>query len=156
MKDYILKIVNYNHWANEALIEVISQNNINDEYILKMLSHILNAQRLWFNRINKDNNSNVEIWKIYTLENIKTKNDGIAEIFVKLVANMKLKDFNKKIEYQTQDGETYVTSIADILIHLASHDAHHRGQIAAKLRTLGINPPQNSYIQYVRSFPEFW
>ena len=41
------------------------------------------------------------------------------------------------------------TNLADTLVHQYAHCAHHRGQVATRLRELGIDPPLVDYILWV-------
>jgi len=47
-------------------------------------------------------------------------------------------------------GKTIVTpNLAETLLQVAMHSAHHRGQINAKLRELGNEPPLVDFIAWV-------
>lgn len=49
-------------------------------------------------------------------------------------------------------------SVAQSLLHLALHTAHHRGQVNARLRELGAEPPLVDYIAWIwkgRPAPEW-
>ncbi|MMZ69323.1 DinB family protein [compost metagenome] len=56
----------------------------------------------------------------------------------------------EQIHYRTSNGESFATSIEDILTHVALHGSYHRGQIAASLRMAEIAPPATDYIFFVR------
>ena len=58
----------------------------------------------------------------------------------------------EKISYQNTQGQTFMTSIRDILLHVHTHSSYHRGQIANILRELGEVPVNTDYITYVRKF----
>jgi uncharacterized damage-inducible protein DinB len=46
-------------------------------------------------------------------------------------------------------------SLADALVQVPEHSAYHRGQVSARLRELGIDPPMTDYIAWVwRHKPE--
>ncbi len=156
MKDYLLKIFNYNHWCIDMLVETMEKNKVSDEYIIKMMSHILNTQRMRYNTITADTNSNVDLWALHSIENLKNKNAALTELYIKLITRLKLSELNEKIETKTLDGDIFFMTITDILIHIANHGSHHRGQVSLRLRELGIAPPNYGYIYYAKSFPDFW
>lgn len=156
MKDYLVKIFNYNHWANELILEEMAKNDVNDEYCTKLMSHMLNAQRTWYNRITKVVNENNDIWQIHPFEKLSEKNNALTELYVKMLAKTKLSELNKKLENKNMSGEVFFNSLTDILIHVANHGSHHRAQISKRLRELGVTPPKIDYITYVRTFPDFW
>ncbi|MDX2189963.1 MAG: DinB family protein [Bacteroidota bacterium] len=152
MKQYIIRLFNYSHWANELILEVLEKNKLNDEYILKMLSHILNAQYIWLARINPKFVHNVQLWDVHNMDVIKEMNETISTLYIEFVAKQKLSAFNNKYDNTNLKGEKFATALADILIHVANHNAHHRGQISLKIRELGVEPPNFNYITYARSF----
>ncbi|MGC8774561.1 MAG: DinB family protein [Chlorobaculum sp.] len=46
-------------------------------------------------------------------------------------------------------------SLAETLVQVPEHSAYHRGQIAARLRELGVDPPMTDYIAWIwRHKPE--
>ena len=156
MKEYLIRLFNYNHWANEILTDLLLSNSVSDEYIYKLLSHNLNAQYIWLHRLDPNKKSNVELWDIHTIEKLKEMNDEIAEFFIDYLTEIRPRDIAKKISVANLKGETFINSIGDIMIHIGNHAAHHRGQISSKLREMGVDPPNFNYITYARSFPEFW
>jgi len=156
MKDYLLKIFNYSHWSNELLFETIEQNNVQDAYITKMMCHILNTQRMRYNKLTGDPHTAIDLWAVYNLENLKSKNSALTELYIKFVSKLRLAKLNEKVETTTLDGDTFFMTITDILIHVANHGTHHRGQVSQRLRELGIAPPNYGYIYYAKSFPDFW
>jgi uncharacterized damage-inducible protein DinB len=54
------------------------------------------------------------------------------------------------VAYRTSRGEPFTTRLEDILAHVVLHGAHHRGQIALRVREAGGDPAGTDYITYVR------
>lgn len=54
------------------------------------------------------------------------------------------------MSYRSSQGTPFQTSVGDILMHLASHGAYHRGQIALLLRQAGAEPLNTDFITFVR------
>ncbi len=156
MKEYLLRLFNYNHWANECLIETVEKNNVQNEYILNMLSHVLNAQYVWFARFYPKKSFNYKVWDVHNTTQLKEMNDEIASLFVEYITKIKPRDLADKIEYVTTNGENYFNTLFDIFIHIANHSAHHRGQISNKLSESKVVIPKIDYIHYCRTFPDYW
>ena len=57
---------------------------------------------------------------------------------------------SSQITYKNSKGEAWTSAVEDILVHVTTHSAYHRGQIAADLRAAGIQPPYTDYIHAVR------
>jgi uncharacterized damage-inducible protein DinB len=54
------------------------------------------------------------------------------------------------VDYQNSKGENWKSRIDDILMHVITHSAYHRGQIAADMRSAGMNPAYTDFIHSVR------
>ncbi|WP_244563156.1 DinB family protein [Paenibacillus uliginis] len=52
--------------------------------------------------------------------------------------------------YTNSSGKEFMTSIRDILTHVALHGQYHRGQINSRFRADGIDPVNMDYITFVR------
>jgi len=48
-------------------------------------------------------------------------------------------DCEKRITYQTTEGEMITKKVADITQHIFNHQTHHRGQLTCILSQLGVN-----------------
>lgn len=156
MKEYLMRLFNYNHWANEMLIEALENQKIKNEYIDTIISHVLNAQYLWFARFYPKKKFSYKFWDVHQPAKLKEMNDEVASLFIEYIANIKPKDLINKVEYTTTEGEIYFNSLFDIFVHIANHSAHHRGQITHKMSELGKLTPKIDYIIYSRTFPDFW
>jgi uncharacterized damage-inducible protein DinB len=156
MKEYLLRLFNYNHWANETLLDLIEKNNTTDEYLIKMLNHIIDVQMIRFPMVSGKKVPTMTIWDIHPMDKLRDLNDETMELAISYLTKARPRDFLDKVGGKTMDGTDFLISKGDMLIHLANHAAHHRGQIARQLRDIGIDPPNIGYLQYTNSFPEFW
>jgi uncharacterized damage-inducible protein DinB len=59
--------------------------------------------------------------------------------------------YNETIEYHSSDGAFHKSTLSDIIIHVANHGTHHRGQIATLLRQENIAPPASDFIFFSRT-----
>ena len=59
-------------------------------------------------------------------------------------------DLAKTVSYQNSKGETWSSRKDDILMHLITHSAYHRGQVAAAVRAAGFTPAYTDFIHSIR------
>jgi uncharacterized damage-inducible protein DinB len=59
-------------------------------------------------------------------------------------------DLDRVVSYRNSQGNAYETPIHEILAHLVSHGAYHRGQITEAMRTAGLALVNTDFITYVR------
>lgn len=148
MKQQLIRFFEYNLWANQKFAEVLVANEFKHPKILTFISHIANAQLIWFDRVN-GKTSETPVWAEYPT----AKASGI------LINNSRawlsfLKDeddFTKAITYIDSEGASHQSILSDIITHVANHGTHHRSQIALLLREEGIAPPASDFIFFSRA-----
>lgn len=149
MNDYFLRMFAYNEWASMQLIEVLEVNKVEDEKILRWISHISNAEYIWWDRLN-GREARVAPFDPQSLDRTKRR---ILELHGEI--NLWLQElsphtFSQEFTYTTTRAKVYTNTFQDVLAHLVNHGSHHRAQISARLRELGIAPPGIDFIFYVR------
>ncbi|MHB8578393.1 MAG: DinB family protein [Ignavibacteriaceae bacterium] len=150
MIEYFFKMIRYNEWANKAALISIQSQGINNEGIMKILSHIILAEQIWMLRMQKGEYENLNFWKVLSLgESSKLIEENSSNYFSYL-SKMKERDLKKIIRYKNTKGIEFTNTIEDILTHISHHSAYHRAQIAREIRNLGFNPPLTDYIAFVR------
>ncbi len=59
-------------------------------------------------------------------------------------------DLAEPVSYQNSKGETWSSRKDDILMHLITHSAYHRGQVAMTVRAAGSTPAYTDFIHSIR------
>ena len=154
MKQYFLKLYQYNAWANKRVINCLTRQNISDEKILGIVGHIVAAQFLWLHRIKGLPPANVKLWGEYTLEQVTTMAEEAGQLWLDFVESTE--DFNRQLTYNNYVGEPYVNNVEMIMIHLVNHSSYHRAQVAMLLRQKGFEPINTDFITYDRVITGQW
>ena len=55
-----------------------------------------------------------------------------------------------RITYANSKGESFSSTVEDVLMHVVMHSAYHRGQIAAEVRAAGRQPAYTDFIHATR------
>jgi uncharacterized damage-inducible protein DinB len=130
-------------WANSCWIDFIAAGNGSDEYIVKRISHVLLGEQAWFQRIAGEPPDR-DIWRAMSAAQLREMHRKHEGIYTRLLDD----DLERVIQYQRFTGEKYQSSIADIVLHLVTHGAHHRGQVAAHLAAKAVRPPNTDFVQF--------
>jgi uncharacterized damage-inducible protein DinB len=154
MKEYFLKLYQYNAWANERVIKALTTQKISDEKILQIMGHIVAAQFLWYHRINGLPPAKVKLWGEYSLEKVTAMAEEAGKLWLDFVD--KNDDFNRELSYSNYVGDPYVNNVETIMIHLVNHCSYHRAQIAMLLRQKGFDPINTDFITYDRVLRGQW
>jgi uncharacterized damage-inducible protein DinB len=136
------KTITHCLWANTRWIEFIAASNA-DDYVVKRISHILLGEQAWFQRIAGEAPDR-DIWRAMIVEQLRAMQTKHEAVYESLLSG----DLDRVISYQRVTGEKYQSSVSDILLHLVTHGAHHRGQVAAHIATTGARPPNTDFVQF--------
>ncbi len=149
---YLTKINKYNTWANDLLIHSLRSQEINDESVLKLLSHIVHSESVWMMRLKGEDYSNKNFWKVLSLTECNRLSQENSKRYSDYLKEKSDNDLERLITYKNSEGIEYSNSIEDILFHIFYHSGYHRGQIAKEVRNLGKEPVYTDYIEYIRNF----
>ncbi len=154
MKEYFLKLYQYNAWSNQRVLNCIQRQNVNDEKIFSVMGHVVAAQFLWLHRIKALPPPDVKLWGIYTLPQLITLAEEAGKQWLEFVHTQD--NFNRELTYTNYVGDPYVNNVETIMIHLVNHSSYHRGQIAMLLRQKGFEPINTDLITYDRVIRGQW
>ena len=154
MKEYFLKLYQYNEWANRRVLSCIDRQKVNDEKILLLMGHIVAAQLLWLHRIRALSPPDLKLWGSYTLPQLTKLAEDAGKQWIQFVE--KADTFNRELSYTNYVGDPYVNNVETIMIHLVNHSTYHRAQIALLLRQKGFEPVNTDLITYDRVIRGQW
>jgi uncharacterized damage-inducible protein DinB len=151
MKKHFIELFRYNYWANLRMLGTMEEQNLKDEKLLKLFSHLLSSQIIWHNRIKDLPTSPFPLWEVYKLRELKSMIDESNSNWLDyLEKDHPSETFEEMIFYKNSKGDKYETTIRHIITHVINHSTYHRAQMAVRMRDLGIDPPVTDFITYSR------
>lgn len=148
MKKQLIRLFEYNLWANQKFAEVLVSNEFKHPKILRFISHTANAQLIWFDRVN-GKVSQTPVWIEYPISEAIDLLINNSKAWLRLLNEKE--DFTSAITYVDSGGASHQSVLSDIITHVANHGTHHRGQIALLLREEGIAPPASDFMYFSRA-----
>ncbi|PSR55289.1 damage-inducible protein DinB [Adhaeribacter arboris] len=143
------KLAAYTSWANQRLLETLEKFGEKlPATSLHLFSHLLNAEIIWLARIQRLE-SPVTVFDEHTIIECRKLQESTFERFIGL-ADSSPEELENLITYKNTKGETFTTSLEDILMQVFNHGTYHRAQIARDLRQNGLEPINTDYIMFVR------
>lgn len=136
----------YNRHFNQAYIKHMEAQKVLDERSISLLSHIINAQHIWNARM-KGEDLPMKPWEVHELEDMERLNE-VA--YMESMRLMKAMSPVQEIDYSNTRGESYTNSLQDVMLHITNHGTYHRGQLAARLKEIGVDAIPSDYIKYKR------
>jgi uncharacterized damage-inducible protein DinB len=159
-KSYYVIQADYQHWANDVLFsaldhlrpEVIgSDQGLFFHSIHHTVDHMLLVSRSWLARMKGESFAadykaiSIPDWrelKIALRKEVRHLQDWLAARPDEF--------FEKQLSFGGSDGKPREMWVRDMLAHLFTHYAHHRGQVSAVVTRLGGPCPEMDYVYYRR------
>ncbi len=153
MKTYFINLFKYDRWASELILKSLIEAN-SPEKPVQLMTHMLAAQQVWFNRCMGLPPAAVELWQPLGAGH-KDFTAAIAENnmnWLSLLDALKEHDFDRVISYKNTRGDSFESTIHDIITQVINHGTHHRAQIGQLLKAAGTESlPMTDYIFYLRT-----
>jgi uncharacterized damage-inducible protein DinB len=159
-KKYFVVQADYQHWANEVLFtsldhlqpEVIdSDQGLFFNSIHHTIDHMLLVSQLWLARLQGEKLS--VNFKVINHPDWRDLKLSLRRETRKLQAWLEAQPpefLDSQIEYTGSEGKLHTMWVRDVLAHLLTHYAHHRGQVSAVLTRLGAPCPEMDFVYYRR------
>ena len=149
MKETLLKLANYNQWANNKIITLLNTNA--SEFIEKEIAssfptikrtilHIADAEFIWHSRLANKPFPELPSKTGASIECLKDSNKLLLDFILS-------KDevyFSASTTYKSLKGEEFTNVNGAIFMHMFNHATFHRGQVVSMLRNAGYTQPIES------------
>ena len=150
MKDYFIKLFQYDHYVNHIIADGILAAGKPEE-TRKLMAHLLGAQQVWLSRCKRENVLTGPIWPDTDADLFKQIIDDNHNQWIAFLSEFTESDFDTKITYRDFKGNEFSSRLEDMLTQVTNHGTHHRAQIGQLLKEEGKNLPITDYIFYIRN-----
>ena len=141
--DYLRRLVDHGHWANERWMTQLDNQLLSDERLRQLMSHILLSEQVWFQRISGAPLDR-EIWRTLGTSEMQALHARNRVTYEDLLGHAR----DRRIAYERFTGERYASTVSDILLHLCLHGMHHRGQMARHASERQLPAPNTDFLNY--------
>lgn len=160
MRDHILKLYDYHHWATDRILDALAP--VSAEQLDRqwggsfgtgraLLRHVVGVERLWCDRWNGNSPKALPDYPAKSAgdafraewERIK----GDQRRFLDGLTNDRLA---ADLSYVNMKGERWTYQLAEVLQHVVNHGTYHRGQLTHLLRDLGSTAPSTDYLIFIQ------
>ena len=158
IKEYIRQIYDYSYWANKRYFAIAE--GLTDEQLHKMQGHswgdvhamfvhMMSSEWVWLQRwngtspkghLNKDD--------FPTLASVKERWNKVEAEMRTYIESQTEESLQSEIKYTNFSGETFHVPLYRMLMHVANHETHHRGELAAMFALMDVSHPEEELIQY--------
>jgi uncharacterized damage-inducible protein DinB len=158
LKSYLNTVYEYNFWANHRYFKVAE--GLTDEQLHRiqghswgdihaMFLHMVSSESIWFQRWHGTSpTAHLKKDDFPTLSSVKERwNTQEAELRA-FIDGQSEESLESVIIYSNLSGETFHVPLWQMLMHLANHETHHRGELAAMFALMNVPHPEDEVIQY--------
>lgn len=149
MKEYFIKLFDYDHYANLLITETIIKAG-KPEKPVQLMAHLLAAQQVWLNRCKGLPPAVTILWPDGQADTFERTINDNHRAWVNFLDYSEPDDFDKVISYKSLNGDPYENKLSDILAHAINHGTHHRAQAGQHLKLAVAELPNTDYIFYLR------
>ncbi len=158
IKEYIQQIYDYTYWANQryfAIAAGLTEEQLHRQQghswgdVHALLVHMMSSEWVWLQRwhgqspaghLNKDDYPTLAV-----LKDQWGKVESEMRAFIEAQSEQSLLS---KIAYHNFRNENFQVPLYQMLMHIANHETHHRGELAGMFALMNVDHPEEELIQY--------
>ncbi len=149
MLEALKRLIRHMQWADGEVLARMREAGTGGGAVT-LFAHVLAAERLWHMRLVGEDWTSQAVWPELMLKECAALVAENAATYEGYMATLDEAALARPVTYTNSKGVTYTNTVGDILLHVAMHGSHHRGQIATMLRRAETDPPYVDYIAFVR------
>ncbi|MDB4925363.1 DinB family protein [Mucilaginibacter sp.] len=151
MKNYFIRLFNYNQYVNKKIAETIITANAPEKPV-QLMAHLLTAEQVWLRRCKGEYQFSAVLWpNLQAAELDQIINDN-HRLWVSYLNIMDDTAFEKLITYKNFSGYEFTTSVTDMITQVINHGTHTRAQTGVYLKLAGIEKlPVTDFSFYINS-----
>ncbi len=158
LKPYLETLYDYNFWANHRYFSVAEALTVEQFHRMQghswgnvqaMFVHMLSSEWVWLQRWHGASpKGHLDQADFPTLASVKEPwSEQEAELRAYLGSQTE-GGLQSVITYTNFRAETFHVPLWQMLMHLANHETHHRGELAAMFALMDVPHPEEEVIQY--------
>lgn len=136
-------------WANREAVAAVRAAGA-PAAALRLLNHVAGAERLWWARL-AGTPSPLAVWPELDMAACASELATLAREWESVLAGLDQAGLRRPVAYVNSLGESWRSTVGDILAHVPLHSSYHRGQVATALRAAGTPPPYTDFIHAART-----
>jgi uncharacterized damage-inducible protein DinB len=146
---HFTRLFAYDAWANQDVLAGFRAAPAIPARALGWIAHILASERLWLERL-EGKAQTLPVWPQFSVEECGAQAADMSQLWKNFLVVSNEASLRESVDYRNSKGEEWSSRKEDVLTHVITHSAYHRGQIAAEMRAVGLTPAYTDFIHSVR------
>jgi uncharacterized damage-inducible protein DinB len=154
MHDTLQHLFRYKAWANDELLTALARlggESPITALAIKALSHSYVVDRIFAAQMKRKAHAytSANLSEMPTLEDLSADIRRSDRDYIDHVAALDRDQLAERIDFQFTDGAPGRMSRAEMLVHVITHGAGHRGQISAIMLLNSVPPAKDGFTTYL-------
>ncbi len=155
---YLTQLYDYNRWANEKYLAAAEALTPADFLrpqghswgsVHSLLVHMLAAEWIWLRRLRGNSPSALlDPQDFPTLASIRTRWGSLHAEFAAYLHEQSADSLLQPVAYANTRGKPFTLEAWKILVHVANHGTHHRGELAAMYALMNVPHEEDDWLFY--------
>jgi uncharacterized damage-inducible protein DinB len=161
LKEYITQVYEYSYWANQRYLKVaesLNRDQLNKPQghswgdVHSVLLHMLSSETVWLKRWNGEAPTHhLDPAGYPTVAAVKSAWAQAEADMRAFIGSQTEQSLQAIVAYSNFAGEKFRVPLWQMLMHVANHETHHRGELAAMFAVMQVPHPEDEVIQYFLS-----
>ena len=140
-------LLDYTRWANQEVISTLLAGTT--PRATKLMAHIVAAEMVWLSRIRREPQP-IAVWPEISIEECSALAADLPTRWRSVLEDFSGEKSATEIPYVNTQGDSFTSTVEQMILQVVTHAAYHRGQIASELRAAGLTPPSTDFIVAAR------
>jgi uncharacterized damage-inducible protein DinB len=149
LQHYLFRLFDHDDWANREILAALQAQPYTPHKAVRLMAHVVAVEYVWLARLKGE--ADPPVWPEWGLQEVTRQREALAGAVADYFASLESNSLQSAVEYTNTKGEHFTNTVTDILMHIVSHSAYHRGQVAMVMRDAGITPAYTDFIHGVRT-----
>lgn len=133
-------------WADSSVLAAA----LKQDAAYPILSHVYDAEEVWLRRLTGEENFQLaQVVHPTSMQDLAERWPALHRGWADFAASVS--DWEKAAPHRNSRGDLFEMPVWQIVMHVANHGAHHRGQVVKQMRDAGFTPPPTDLIVFYRA-----
>ena len=152
-------LYDYNRWANSRMLVACESLTLEQwgralghswGSVHGLLTHMFAAEAIWLARWRGESPRVMrQPAEFPTFTDLEKAWMNMELELLEFIESLDEKRLTQEVTYTNTRGETYTYPLGRLMLHLANHNTHHRGELAAMFALLNIAHPEDDLLFYL-------
>lgn len=150
MKTLLRRLLGHMRWADERTVASLRSLGEPPEVAVRTFAHLATTECIHLARMRGEDPFPQDFWPELSLDEASSVAASAVAGWTSLVTGREVAHLERPVGYRNSSGTRFETAPSRMLVHLAMHGEHHRGQIARTVREEGGEPAVTDLVVFLR------